>query len=68
MDLKGIFHPLGDSQVVPRLTIRGRVDLDWEYPGSPERGGTEDDTANLVLLVQEMRAAFGTSYGEKCRS
>ncbi|KAM7188895.1 hypothetical protein V8F33_010342, partial [Rhypophila sp. PSN 637] len=39
------------------------VDLDWEYPGSPERGGQRADTQNLVLLVKEMRAAFGTKYG-----
>ena len=39
------------------------VDLDWEYPSSPERGGRPEDTANLVLLVKEMRAAFGTTYG-----
>lgn len=39
------------------------VDLDWEYPVAPERGGHEDDTKNFVLLVQEMRAAFGTNYG-----
>jgi hypothetical protein len=28
-----------------------------------ERGGTSADTANLVSLVKEMRAAFGTRYG-----
>ncbi|KAL8690520.1 MAG: hypothetical protein Q9218_004051 [Villophora microphyllina] len=39
------------------------VDLDWEYPGTPERGGQRADTANFVLLVKEMRAAFGTSFG-----
>jgi chitinase len=39
------------------------VDIDWEYPVAPERGGHEDDTQNFVLLVKEMRAAFGTKYG-----
>lgn len=39
------------------------VDIDWEYPGTPERGGKREDTANLVSLVQEMRANFGTEYG-----
>lgn len=39
------------------------VDLDWEYPVDPARGGEPADTANLVLLVQEMRAAFGTTFG-----
>jgi chitinase len=40
------------------------VDLDWEYPGDPSRGGNGlDDTKNLVLLVKEMRAAYGNAYG-----
>jgi chitinase len=40
------------------------IDLDWEYPGAPERGGNKlADTRNLPLLVKEMRAAFGTAYG-----
>ncbi|KAM7183639.1 Glycoside hydrolase superfamily [Rhypophila sp. PSN 637] len=39
------------------------VDLDWEYPVAKERGGNPGDTANLVLLVKEMRAAFGTAFG-----
>jgi chitinase len=47
---------------MPKYGFQG-VDLDWEYPVAPERGGHEDDTKNFVLLVQEMRAAFGTKYG-----
>ncbi|KAH6651588.1 glycoside hydrolase superfamily [Truncatella angustata] len=40
------------------------IDLDWEYPGAPERGGKKlADTRNFSLLVKEMRAAYGTSYG-----
>ncbi|KAK4612122.1 Chitotriosidase-1 [Fulvia fulva] len=39
------------------------VDLDWEYPGAWDRGGINADTQNLVSLLQEMRAAFGNSYG-----
>ncbi|KAI1854021.1 hypothetical protein JX266_001162 [Neoarthrinium moseri] len=40
------------------------VDLDWEYPGAPERGGKKlADTRNLSLLVKEMRAAYGIAYG-----
>ncbi|CAD0098997.1 unnamed protein product [Aureobasidium mustum] len=40
------------------------VDLDWEYPGDPDRGGRKlADTRNLSLLVREMRAAYGTRFG-----
>ncbi|KAF2705719.1 glycoside hydrolase family 18 protein [Pleomassaria siparia CBS 279.74] len=39
------------------------ADLDWEYPVAPQRGGDEGDSQNFVLLVKEMRAAFGTKYG-----
>lgn len=39
------------------------VDIDWEYPGAPDRGGVPTDGANLVLLLQEMRAVFGSKYG-----
>lgn len=39
------------------------ADLDWEYPGTEERGGTLDDVDNFVDLVKEMREAFGTKYG-----
>ena len=47
---------------LPKYGFTG-VDLDWEYPVAPERGGNEADTANLVSLVKEMRAAFGRTYG-----
>jgi chitinase len=40
------------------------VDLDWEYPGAPERGGRKlADTRNFAQLLREMRAAYGTAYG-----
>lgn len=39
------------------------VDLDWEYPASPQRGGNFADTEDLVSLVKEMRAAFGDRQG-----
>lgn len=39
------------------------ADLDWEYPVDEDRGGRKDDADNLVLLVREMRAAFGSRYG-----
>jgi chitinase len=34
-----------------------------QYPSEPKRGGRPDDAKNLVSLVNEMRAAFGTRYG-----
>ncbi|KAF2123714.1 glycoside hydrolase family 18 protein, partial [Dothidotthia symphoricarpi CBS 119687] len=39
------------------------ADLDWEYPEDAKRGGKPSDGDNLVLLVKEMRAAFGSRYG-----
>ncbi|KAH8764925.1 glycoside hydrolase superfamily [Diaporthe sp. PMI_573] len=40
------------------------VDLDWEYPGDPKRGGkTLADTRNFAQLVLEMRASYGNRYG-----
>ena len=39
------------------------IDLDWEYPGDPSRGGKRDDIVNYVLLVKEMHAAFNGQYG-----
>lgn len=39
------------------------VDLDWEYPAADDRGGKQGDTANYVLLVKEMKAAFSRKYG-----
>ncbi len=38
------------------------VDLDWEYPETPKRGGKADDTENYVSFVRKMRAAFGDQY------
>ena len=37
------------------------VDLDWEYPGAPDRGGQDDDTENYVLLMKTIRSVFNTS-------
>ena len=36
------------------------IDLDWEYPTAPDRGGDPADTANYVTLVRELRQAFGS--------
>lgn len=39
------------------------IDLDWEYPGAPDRGGKKEDTANYVLLMQTLRKTFDSSGG-----
>jgi len=41
------------------------IDLDWEYPVDPDRGGHLNDMANLVQLCADMRnnPEFGRNYG-----
>ncbi|KAI1281725.1 carbohydrate-binding module family 18 [Xylaria sp. FL0933] len=34
------------------------VDLDWEYPGAPDRGGMERDIPNYVSLLQDIRTRW----------
>ncbi len=38
------------------------IDLDWEYPGYAEHGGTPQDITNFTLLLQEIRTAID-NYG-----
>lgn len=43
------------------------IDLDWEYPGFADHGGTAADEANFTLLLQEIRTAidnYGQSVGK----
>ncbi|KAI7026582.1 glycoside hydrolase family 18 protein, partial [Hortaea werneckii] len=40
------------------------VDLDWEYPGTPDRGGRERDTDNYVSLLKTLRETFDKSGGK----
>ncbi|KAL4958708.1 uncharacterized protein BDV14DRAFT_194358 [Aspergillus stella-maris] len=37
------------------------VDLDWEYPGAPDRGGKPRDKANYVHLLEKIRTRFNRS-------
>ncbi|XP_076461458.1 chitinase-3-like protein 1 [Babylonia areolata] len=34
------------------------LDIDWEYPADPERGGVPEDKANFAALIRELRAGF----------
>ncbi|KAF5852879.1 hypothetical protein GGP41_008338 [Bipolaris sorokiniana] len=37
------------------------VDIDWEYPGAPDRGGKPDDVQNFVLLMEYISVYFEAS-------
>ncbi|KAI1119842.1 hypothetical protein F5Y10DRAFT_283740 [Nemania abortiva] len=42
------------------------VDLDWEYPGAPDRGGMPRDIPNYVSLLQDIRTRWdgmGNGWG-----
>ncbi|KAL1970079.1 hypothetical protein VTN77DRAFT_6484 [Rasamsonia byssochlamydoides] len=34
------------------------VDIDWEYPGAPDRNGSPDDVASYVTFLQNLRSAL----------
>ncbi|KAH7303662.1 glycoside hydrolase superfamily [Stachybotrys elegans] len=37
------------------------LDIDWEYPGAPDRGGQSDDVENFVYLMRTLRETFNRS-------
>ncbi|EFX06695.1 chitinase [Grosmannia clavigera kw1407] len=37
------------------------VDIDWEYPGAPDRGGSKEDTENYVSMLKTLRETFDNS-------
>lgn len=52
-------------QVLTTVGFDG-LDIDWEYPGAPDRGGKPEDTDNFVKLLKTLRTAFdgsGRNYG-----
>jgi len=42
------------------------VDIDWEYPGYVDHGGTPADKVNFTLLMQAIRASIGTKLLSSC--
>lgn len=38
------------------------IDIDYEYPSAPDRGGHPEDKLNYLQLVKEMRESFGSKY------
>ncbi|PGG99132.1 hypothetical protein AJ80_09396 [Polytolypa hystricis UAMH7299] len=50
------------KQFLAKYGFKG-VDIDWEYPGAPERNGDPRDTQNFVALLREMHAEIGQEYG-----
>lgn len=44
------------------------IDLDWEYPGFADHGGTAQDKVNFTLLLNDVRTAidnYGQSVGKE---
>ncbi len=44
------------------------IDLDWEYPGFADHGGTPQDMVNFTLLLQDIRSsidAYGLTVGKQ---
>ncbi|KAA8896314.1 chitinase [Sphaerosporella brunnea] len=37
------------------------IDIDWEYPGAPERSGNTADFANYVSFLKNLKNALGSS-------
>ncbi|KAH7389964.1 glycoside hydrolase superfamily, partial [Pyrenochaeta sp. MPI-SDFR-AT-0127] len=50
------------KQFLAKWGFRG-VDIDWEWPGTPTRGGNPADTQNQVKLMTELRHALGNDMG-----
>ncbi|GAW18020.1 hypothetical protein ANO14919_074890 [Xylariales sp. No.14919] len=51
------------QNVVKFLELHGfdGLDIDWEYPGAPDRGGRPEDTENFVSLMRTLRQTFNGS-------
>ncbi|KAF8816939.1 hypothetical protein BYT27DRAFT_6953579 [Phlegmacium glaucopus] len=50
-------------QVMQAYSFDG-LDIDWEYPVAPERGGAPEDKANYPIFMSRVKAAFSSrGYG-----
>ncbi|MEQ1744690.1 MAG: glycosyl hydrolase family 18 protein [Saprospiraceae bacterium] len=45
------------AQAVERYNLDG-IDIDWEFPGTEERGGSSSDRQNFTLLLQQVRQSL----------
>ncbi|KAK6950778.1 hypothetical protein Daesc_007303 [Daldinia eschscholtzii] len=50
-----------DGCVTGLTAIGVSLDIDWEYPGAPDRGGKPEDTENFTLLMKTLRQTFNGS-------
>jgi chitinase len=39
------------------------IDIDWEYPFAPDRGGAENDIENFTTFMRELKAACASRFG-----
>ncbi len=49
---------IGAAIAFARANAFDGVDIDWEYPGDPTRGGRSVDTKNFTRLLNEFRTAI----------
>ncbi|KAF2845251.1 glycoside hydrolase family 18 protein, partial [Plenodomus tracheiphilus IPT5] len=49
------------QQFISKWKFTG-IDIDWEWPGSSDRGGNAADKENQVAFVAELRKAMGSDF------
>lgn len=53
-----------DCRRIVQLYNLDGIDIDWEYPGFPESGGSLYDKQNLTLLLRQLRGALDGLEGQ----
>lgn len=48
------YHVKGLSDFMNQYGFDG-VDLDWEYPGAPDRGGRKEDVDNYPTMLRKIK-------------